>query len=336
MLEIGDTRIAPGGRLGAYVYVKKIGTGGMADVVLARDPNEDPVALKILKGSRLNTGSALQRFRREFRALSRIRHPNVIRVDAYGDLHGQPYICMEYVDGKDLHQTIRGFRYLDNADDRWARCEEILVDLCRALAHVHQKGLVHRDLKPSNILIDQEGRAKLTDFGIVKDLDPEDAFKSGTLVGTWAYASPEQITGAPIDHRSDLYSLGILLFAMLTGYRPFDAKDMAGYLEAHTKQAPPSARDLEVQVPKHLDEICAKLLEKEPKDRFQSAREILYRLEQLQPDRVEEGQEWVSPIVGRGAEMELLNSAVDRLTRSEGAVVSLRGRVGMGLSLIHI
>lgn len=331
-LEIGDTRIVPGGRLGAYVYVKKIGTGGMADVVLARDPNEDPVALKILKGSRLNTGSALQRFRREFRALSRIRHPNVIRVDAYGDLHGQPYICMEYVDGKDLHQTIRSFRYLENADDRWTRCEEILVDLCRALAHVHQKGLVHRDLKPSNILIDPEGRAKLTDFGIVKDLDPDDAFKSGTLVGTWAYASPEQITGAPLDHRSDLYSLGILLFAMLTGYRPFDAKNMAGYLEAHTKQSPPSARELEGQVPKHLDEICAKLLQKQPKERFQSAREILYRLEQLQPGRQDEGRDWVPPIVGRSAELELLNSAVDRLTRSEGNVVSLRGRVGMGRS----
>ncbi|MED5374652.1 MAG: protein kinase [Myxococcota bacterium] len=330
-LEIGGHSIAPGGRIGPYLYVKRVGKGGMADVLLCRDPNDEPVALKVLKGSRLTKGSALQRFRREFRALSRVRHPNVIHVDAYGDLYGQPYIAMEYVEGKDLHQTIRAFRFLEDPAERWRRCEEILVDLCRALAHVHQKGLVHRDLKPSNILIDPQGRAKLTDFGIVKDLDPDDAFRSGTLVGTWAYASPEQITGGAIDHRSDLYSLGILLFAMLTGYRPFDAKDMAGYLEAHTKQKPPSPRDLEPKVPKHLDEICSKLLEKSPKDRFQSAREILYRLEQLQPDRPEVGDEdWVPPLVGRGAELELLQDAVDRLTVREGGVVTLRGRVGMG------
>ena len=331
-LEMGGIAIEPGDRIGAFVYVRPIGKGGMAHVVLARDPNDQEVALKILKASRLSKGMA--RFRREFRALSRIRHPNVIRVDAYGDLHGHPFIAMEYVEGKDLHQTIRGFRFLEDPAERWTRCEEILVDMCRALSHVHQKGLVHRDLKPSNILMDPKGRGHLTDFGIVKDLDPgNDGFQSGTLVGTWAYASPEQISGHPIDHRSDLYSLGIILFAMLTGCRPFDEKDMKGYLEAHRNKIPPRPRQYDHRIPKHLDEICWRLLQKAPKDRFQSAREILYRLEQLdEPENPTLDGTWRLPLAGRGAELELLHDAVDRLTRSAGGLLVIEGREGMGRS----
>jgi tetratricopeptide (TPR) repeat protein len=329
-LEMGGITVEPGDRIGAFVYVRPIGKGGMAHVVLAKDPNDQEVALKILKASRLSKGMA--RFRREFRALSRIRHPNVIRVDAYGDLHGHPFIAMEYVEGKDLHQTIRGFRFIENAAERWTRCEAILVDMCRALSHVHQKGLVHRDLKPSNILMGPDGRGHLTDFGIVKDLDPgNDGFQSGTLVGTWAYASPEQISGHPIDHRSDLYSLGIILFAMLTGCRPFDEKDMKGYLDAHRNKIPPRPRQYDHRIPRHLDEICWRLLQKHPKDRFQSAREILYRLEQLdEPENPTLTGTWRLPLVGRGAELELVHDAVDRLTRSAGGMLVLEAREGMG------
>jgi serine/threonine protein kinase len=212
-LEMGGVPLHPGSRVGNYVFLREVGSGGMARVLLAKDPAGDLVALKVLRKNRFKTG--LARFRREFRALSRIHHPNVIRVEAYGDLHGHPYIAMEYVDGPDLHATIRSFRGWD-PERRWTRVEEILVDLCRSLAVVHKRGLVHRDLKPSNVLLTRAGTCKLTDFGIVKDLDPaHDPFLSTTLVGTWAYASPEQITGKPLDHRSDLYSLGVILFAML-------------------------------------------------------------------------------------------------------------------------
>ncbi|MCP4805358.1 MAG: protein kinase [Proteobacteria bacterium] len=330
VLEMAGLDIAPGDRIGSYVYVRPVGKGGMATVVLARDPNDQEVALKILKASRFGTG--MVRFRREFRALSRIRHPNVIRVDAYGDIRGHPFIAMEYVEGRDLHQTIRSFRFLEDPDERWKRCEAILVDTCKGLAHVHAKGLVHRDMKPSNVLIGPDGRCKLTDFGIVKDLDPDnDGFQSGTLVGTWAYASPEQISGRPIDHRSDLYSLGIILFAMLTGCRPFDEKDLRGYLEAHRNKIPPRPRQYEARCPKHLDEICWKLLQKKPADRFQSAREILYRLEQLEERRHDTlDADWQPPLVGRGAERDILLGAVDRLTRSEGGMVVVEGRAGEG------
>ncbi|MBK7759312.1 MAG: protein kinase [Deltaproteobacteria bacterium] len=330
ILQMGGITLHPGERIGPYVYERPVGKGGMALVVLARDPNDDPVALKILRGNRLKTG--LQRFRREFRALSRVRHPNVIRVDAYGDLHGHPYIVMEYVEGTDLHQTIRNFRFLEDPNERWRRSEEILIEICRALSHVHQKGLVHRDLKPSNILLDKAGHCKLTDFGIVKDLDPSaDANVSGTLVGTWAYASPEQISGEPLDHRSDLYSLGIIFFAMLTGCRPFDEKDMKGYLEAHRNKKPPRPRQYDHRIPRSLDEICQKLLEKDPKARFQSAREVLYRLEQTEaevPSGLGEG--WQPPLVGRGAELEVLYDAVNHLTRGEGGLIAVEGREGSG------
>ncbi len=328
-LDIGGMVLEPGARIGPYVFRRVAGKGGMAHVVLASDPDGNPVAVKVLKANRVSTG--LLRFKREFRALARLRHPNIIRVDAYGDLWGHPYIAMEFVEGTDLHQLIHAFRgYLPA--DRWRRCEEILVDLCRALAYIHRRGLVHRDLKPSNILIDNEGRCKLTDFGIVKDLDPSaDLQQSTTLVGTWAYASPEQIQGQPIDHRSDLYSLGIILFAMLTGRRPFVAKDLAGYLELHRQHTVPSPREVDPAVPEHLDEICMRLLKKLPRDRYRSAQEILFRLElDFETDPGEMAGAWQPPLVGRDTEEATIHDRVAALSDGRGRMLLLEGPEGAG------
>ena len=328
-VEMGGMLLEPGARVGSYVFVRAIGSGGMARVLLAKDPAGQLVALKVLRKSRFKTG--LARFRREFRALSRIHHPNVIRVEAYGDLHGHPFIAMEYVDGPDLHSQIHDFRTWA-PDRRWTRVEHVLIDLCRALSAIHRRGLVHRDLKPSNVLINREGVCKLTDFGIVKDLDPShDPNHSTTLVGTWAYASPEQITGNPLDHRSDLYSLGVILFAMLTGKRPFVAKDMAGYLALHRDKPAPAPREELRIVPEHLDEICRRLLQKAPRDRYQSAQEILYRLEaeeRTPPVRAQDG--WRAPLVGRDLEREAITDAVAGLTASRGGMLVLEGDDGVG------
>jgi tetratricopeptide (TPR) repeat protein len=330
-LEMGGVVVHPGSRIGSYVFLREIGSGGMARVLLAKDPAGQLVALKVLRHNRFKTG--LSRFRREFRALSRINHDNVIRVQAYGDLHGHPYIAMEYVDGPDLHTLTRGFRAWE-PERRWRRCEEILVDLCRALAEVHKRGLVHRDLKPSNVLITSDGTCKLTDFGIVKDLDPShDPHLSTTLVGTWAYASPEQITGNPIDHRSDLYSLGVILFAMLTSKRPFVANDMAGYLALHRDRPAPAPRDVNRHIPAHLDEICRRLLQKAPRDRFQSAREILFRLEAEERVPMPTSTDgWEPPTVGRDLELEAIGNAVAALTDRRGGVLVLEGDDGAGKS----
>jgi len=330
-LEMGGLLLKPGARIGSYVFMREIGSGGMARVLLAKDPGGDLVALKVLRKSRFKTG--LVRFRREFRALTRINHPNVIRVESYGDLHGHPFIAMEYVEGPDLHSLIRSFRGWE-PQKRWRRVEEILVDLCRALAAIHRRGLVHRDLKPSNVLITKDRACKLTDFGIVKDLDPShDPHLSTTLVGTWAYASPEQITGNPIDHRSDLYSLGVIVFAMLTGKRPFVANDMAGYLALHRDRPAPAPRDVNRKIPEHLDEICRRLLQKAPRDRYQSAQEILYRLEAEERVPLPSAADgWEPPLVGRDLELEAITNAVASLTDRRGGVLVMEGDDGSGKS----
>lgn len=329
-IVMGGITLSPGDTIGPYRYLRPLGRGGMSHVVVGRDPSGIDVALKILKANRFRTG--LARFRREFRALARLKHPNVIRVESYGDIHGHPYIAMECVEGMDLYQEIRGLSRSD-LPRRWARVEEILVDLCRALAYIHQRGLIHRDLKPSNVLINTDGVCKLTDFGIVKELDPEmDVQVSTTLVGTWAYASPEQISGRALDHRSDLYSLGVILYTMLTGRRPFQAKDMAGYLELHRDHEPTSPIDLVPATPPQLNDITLRLLQKLPRDRFQSAAEILYQLEQIDaeagPDSTRDA--WEPDFVGRGPEVEDVRSAVGRLTRSEGGALLIEGGEGSG------
>jgi len=327
---MGGVLLHPGDRIDSYAFQRLIGKGGMAHVLLARDPSGEPVALKVLKASRMGTG--LARFRREFRAQARLHHPNVIRVDAYGDIHGHPYIAMEYVPGTDLHREIRSYREL-SWSDRWSRVEDVLGDLSGALAYIHKRGLIHRDMKPSNILIDDQGRCKLTDFGIVKELDPaNDPHVSTTLVGTWAYASPEQIMGEPLDQRSDLYSMGVILYAMLTGRRPFVAKDMMGYLELHRDQRPVPPSAIVQEIPAHLERICLRLLEKAPRDRFQSAQEILYELERLDPDQETSATEdvWRPPLAGRDREVEIVKDKVSGLTAGRGGLLIIEGHEGTG------
>ncbi len=327
----GGRLLRQGDRIGPYVFDREVGSGGMARVLLSRDPGGLPVALKILRANRFDNG--LARFRREFHALSRLSHPNIVSVHAYGDFHGHPYIAMELVDGPDLHTVIRSLRHAEDAA-RYARAEDILSQLCRALSHIHRRGLVHRDLKPSNVLLSKEGVCKLTDFGIVKDLDPgNNPQLSTTLVGTWAYTSPEHIMGLAVDHRSDLYSLGVILFALLTGKRPFVADNMAGYLEMHRDRAAPRASTVRPGVPEHLDEICARLLAKAPRDRFQSAQEILHRLEadDSAPD-AQSPRAWEPPLVGNPDARIVLEEAVHGLTAGRGGVVRVLGEDGAGKS----
>jgi len=327
---MGDLQLKPGDAVGPYIFERAVGKGGMAWVLLARDGDGAPIALKVLRSNRPGTG--LVRFKREFRALSRLRHENIVRVEDFGDVGGHPYFTMEYVDGRDLHQEIRSWKRLDKGE-RWRRSEEALADLARALGYIHRRGLVHRDLKPSNVLVNAHRRCKLTDFGIVKELQPSaDAFVSQTLVGTWAYASPEQISGAPIDHRSDLYSLGVILYAMLTGRRPFVARDMAGYLAQHRDVEPRPPAELFPNVPAHLNDICLRLLRKAPRERFQAASDVLGRLSRTDPAHrgATGSSSWASPVIGRRFEVGLLHDAVARLTRRSGGVVLIEGAEGHG------
>ena len=328
-IEMGGVTLNPGDRIGVYRYEKPIGKGGMAEVLLAYDPNGQPMALKVLKASRFRTGR--RRFRREFRALAKLRHPNVIQVDSFGDIFGHPYFAMEYIEGIDLHTCIRDFRK-KNLEQRWLHTEQILIDLAQGLNYIHSKGLVHRDLKPSNVLIDKHGTCKITDFGIVKDLEPED--DNAALVGTWAYTSPEQISGHPLDHRSDLYSLGVILYAMLTGRRPFAAENMAGYLRLHRDQLPKAPSAFIPEVPEILENICLKLLQKSPQHRFQSAQEILEALGYFVEDPVtaEEAMVWTLPFGGHIEIQNELDRILHDLKTTGGSIVQLIGEEGMGKS----
>ena len=330
-IEMGGKTLFPGDYIGSYRYIRSVGKGGMADVLLASDPSNSLFALKVLKASRFQSGRA--RFGREFRALTRLRHPNVIRVDSFGDIFGHPYIAMEYVEGTDLHNVIRNFRDL-SLNQRWQRSKTILTELCHALSYIHSRGFVHRDLKPSNVLITQEGSCKVTDFGIVKDLDPSLEDKSTTLVGTWAYTSPEQIGGLEIDHRSDLYSLGIILYAMLTSRRPFAAQNMAGYLKLHRDKKPKSPSQFIPEVPSLLESICLKLLQKSPQDRFQSAQEILVLLGQAQPDPALQKQlhAWELPFNSNRNDRTVIQQAIGQLNHSSGQLLIISGPTGYGKS----
>ena len=330
-IEMGGTTLFPGDYIGSYRYVRPVGKGGMADVLLASDPSNKRFALKVLKASRFQTGRA--RFGREFRALTRLRHPNVIRVDSFGDIFGHPYIAMEYVEGTDLHNVIRNFKDL-SLNQRWQRSKTILTELCLALAYIHSRGFVHRDLKPSNVLMTQEGRCKITDFGIVKDLDPSLEDKSTTLVGTWAYTSPEQIGGLEIDHRSDLYSLGIILYAMLTSRRPFAAQNMAGYLKLHRDKKPKAPSQFIPEVPSLLESICLKLLQKSPQDRFQSAQEILVLLGQVEPDPVLQKtlNAWELPFNSNREDRSFVQQAIQQLNQNTGQLLIISGPTGYGKS----
>ncbi len=332
-VELGGMLLRPGAAIGPYRFERLLGKGGMALVLLVRDADDRTLALKVLQGGK--SGSGLSRFRREFRALARLRHPNVIRVESYGDFGDHPYIAMEYANGPDLYQSLRRYKEMPPAE-RWRRVESVLIDVCQALHYIHRRGLVHRDLKPSNVLQTEDGRCKLTDFGIVKDLEEMSEPGKKTRVGTWAYCSPEQIAGQPVDGRADLYSLGVILYTMLAGRRPFHADDMAGYLEAHKSQSPTPPSRYEPTLPRRLQDICLKLLAKAPRDRFQSAAEILYQLEQLDPvasaRKAPDDVAWELPLVGREAELGVIDEALDALARGQGGVLLLQGVEGVGKS----
>lgn len=251
----------PGDQAGPYRLLAGLGVGGMASVYRAEGPY-GLVAVKILHPSRVTT-EELKRFQREYLTLKRLDHPNVVRVFDTGSQNGHPWLAMELVEGTDLGTLLERWEQ-DSPPDRFEQVEKILKGLCEALAYVHEQGIVHRDLKPGNVLITKEGVAKLSDFGVVKDTDhfTTNLTMVGRLIGTVAFMAPEQITGEPVDARADLYSLGALLYNMLTLKRPIQADSIAGYLARHLSESPRPPSEIEPRTPSHLERVCLKLLEK--------------------------------------------------------------------------
>jgi serine/threonine protein kinase/ligand-binding sensor domain-containing protein len=261
-----------GKRLGAYQIVEQIGQGGMATVFKAYQPSVDRyVAIKILPNRFAEDESFVGRFTQEARTLARLEHSHILPVHDYGEEEGTTYLVMRYVKAGTLKDLIarEGPMELKEA-------ARILGQVGRALDYAHSQGVVHRDIKPSNILIDQQGNTFLTDFGIAKLVAETAQFTaSGAIIGTPAYMAPEQSMGRPVDYLCDIYSLGVVLYEMVTGRVPFEAETPLAVLLKHINDPLPMPRQTRPDLPERVELVILKAMAKVPEDRFESAQDMV-------------------------------------------------------------
>ncbi|HEY8131520.1 MAG TPA: protein kinase [Thermoanaerobaculia bacterium] len=268
--------IAEGMDLGErYHIVQQLGEGGMGEVYLARDRELDrDVALKVIRLDLSSHPAILERFKREIQLSSNITHKNILRVYDLGEAGGVKFLTMQYVDGQDLAAMMRreGRLPLPKAVD-------IFRQICEGLQAAHEQGVIHRDLKPQNILIDGRGRVAIADFGLAKSFEYASLTEAGKVIGTPHYMSPEQVKGVPLDQRSDIYSLGILLYEMLTGTVPFTGSSAYEVMIQRTTRTPRPASDHNPKIPRYLLKILDRCLQASPNLRYGSAAEILEDLD---------------------------------------------------------
>jgi len=268
-----------------YQLIEQIGAGGMAVIYKAQDLElARLVAVKVLRPSLISDPEFLMRFRREARAAANLSHPNIVTVHDVGQDGRSHYMVMEYAPGQDLKKLIQVRGALD-VDTALA----ITIEICKGVGYAHRAGLVHCDVKPQNVLITGDKRVKVTDFGIARALSAEQTQEMSNVVwGSPHYFSPEQAAGEPPTPASDVYSIGIVLFELLTARLPFSGKDYRELALAHLRQAPPSIRDINPSLPDELDGIIRKVLSKEPSARYRTADQmgrilLNYREQGLQP-----------------------------------------------------
>jgi tetratricopeptide (TPR) repeat protein len=301
----------------------------MATVYAARDVETGELrALKLMNPGG-NADEVERRFRRELRTLAKLQHPNITMVQDWGSWGGRPYFVMELVEGKDLRSIVDEWM-VDSPAERFAIVRSVVIQVARALEYVHQRGLVHRDVTPSNIMVLPDGTVKLMDFGVVKESGVTELTAHGELLGTVAYIAPEQINGERIDPRTDLYSLGAVLYLLLTGRRPFNARTLAGYLDKHLHRPPRPPRELVPAVPRALEDVCLRLLQKEPADRFASATHLLQVLEGGEHRPSNDASHWPPALVGRAEAVSALTNGLAACRDGVGAVLLFEGAPGLG------
>jgi eukaryotic-like serine/threonine-protein kinase len=258
---------------GRYELHRRLGRGGMAEVYLARDQLLDrPVAVKVLFPALATDAGFVERFRREAQAAANLQHPNIVSVFDWGEANGTYFIVMEYVEGHTLAETLR-----DEGRLHPDRAAEITADIAAALGFAHRNRVVHRDVKPGNVLLTRDGGVKVADFGIARalsDSSDQNLTKTGSVMGTATYFSPEQARGAPVDPRSDIYSLGCVLYEMITGRPPFAGDSAVAIAYKHVQENPVPPRRIDQSLPETLEAITLKCLAKNPANRYPSAQDL--------------------------------------------------------------
>jgi tetratricopeptide (TPR) repeat protein/predicted Ser/Thr protein kinase len=275
VLEIGDVL---GGR---YEILQLLGEGGMGAVYKAMDRELDrPVALKLIRPQLAANPSILARFKQELLLAHKVTHKNVVRIYDLGDADGVKFITMEFVEGEDLRGLIQERKKFSPED-----AVEIIQQVCRALEAAHGVGIIHRDLKPQNIMQDKSGRVLVMDFGLARTMEGDGMTQTGALVGTMEYMSPEQALAKDLDQRSDLFSLGLILYELLTGQTPYKAESAVASLIKRNQERAIPVSDHDGTIPQALSNVVSKCLERDPALRYQSASELLRDLDTWQGNR---------------------------------------------------
>ncbi|MEW5900455.1 MAG: protein kinase [Acidobacteriota bacterium] len=265
---------------GRYEVIEELGSGGMGKVYKVFDNKiQDTVALKLIRPELASRPKTLARFRDEIRLSRKITHKNICRMHDINEEHGIPYITMEYVPGEDLKSIVRMMGRLSPA-----QTVSLGRQVCEGLAEAHRLGIVHRDLKPRNIMVDREGNARIMDFGLARSLEEKGITGGRLMVGTAEYMSPEQVEGNPTDGRSDIYSLGAILFEMVTGRLPFEGDSALSIALKHKTEPPPDPRKLNLRVPDALAEVILKCLKKNSAQRYQTAQELALVLAEMEKE----------------------------------------------------
>jgi len=317
---------------GRYELAEVVGHGGMSTVYKARDSLlERNVVLKVLHQQYSEDEDFVERFKREARSVAQLQHPNIVTVIDRGEEGGRQYIVFEYVDGENLKELVVRKGRLDVRTTLG-----VGLEIARALSFAHGHGLVHRDVKPQNVLLNGDGGAKVTDFGIARSLDVEHSMtQTGTVLGTSNYIAPEQANGRPVGAQTDVYSLGIVLYEMLTGEVPFPGENFVAVAMKHIQEPSPSVLDARGDVPLRVAEMIDRALEKDPEQRFPTmdafADEIEANLAEL--DRGEDGAvTMVVPAAQRLRQQTGPHKAVSRVP----LLIGLLGALAIGAVVVGL
>ena len=257
-----------------FVVESLLGRGGMGNVYKARERNLDRyVALKIVPEFRSKDAQFIERFRREARIAARLRHPRIVSVHEVGAMGSFPYFSMDYIEGSTLRSVVERRHTLPNED-----AISIVVEICRAVAHAHSKGIIHRDLKPENVMIDTEGDVFVMDFGLARAVEDTSLTQPGMVLGTPFYMSPEQLAGEKLDERSDVYSIGLILYYCLTGEDLFRSDGVTAVMAKHASIQIRDVMAVHTTLPANLEDVLVSMIEEDPNMRTRSVKEVLERL----------------------------------------------------------